>query len=65
MIKEEMLKRLVGMTESAAFEIVVDSSLTPLVTRRDGEEFMCDMMMNDSRVKLEVESGIVVKATVG
>ncbi len=63
MLSEDLVKSLVGMTEGAAHEAV--KAFEVQVTRRDDEAFMSDMMMNMNRVKLEIEKGLVVQATVG
>lgn len=67
MVTNDLVKSLVGMTEAAAHEMCGSAlhGCEILVTRRDGEEFMTDMMMNDNRVKVEVEKNLVVSASAG
>lgn len=64
MISEDLAKSLVGMEEGPAEEKAKTVGEV-VISRRDDEIFMTDMMMNDNRVKLEIEKGVVVKATVG
>jgi hypothetical protein len=63
MLSEDLIKSLVGMTESAANEATKGFEVQ--VTRRDDEVLMSDMMMNMNRVKIELEKGVVVQASVG
>jgi len=67
MVTDDLVKSLVGMTEAAAHETCASAlhGCDILVTRRDSEEFMSDMMMNDNRVKIEIEKNIVVSAVAG
>jgi hypothetical protein len=67
MVSEDLVKLLVGMTEAAAHETCASAlhSCEILVTRRDEEVFMSDMMMNDNRVKVEIEKNLVVTAIAG
>ncbi len=63
MVSEDLVNSLVGMTEAAAHEAA--STIEIQVIRRDDEVIMSDMMMNDNRIKVEIEKNIVVKAYAG
>lgn len=63
MIPNELVTSLVGKTEADAHTAAMGFDVQ--VTRRDDEVFMGDMMMNDNRVKIEIEKGIVVLAIAG
>ncbi len=59
---------VIGMTEAEAIsiiEIVSSEELTYRVTRRDGESYPMTMDYRLDRINLEINNGVVTKASIG
>ena len=65
MVPDDLLKSLLGLTEEAALDILKPTDYKMQIVSNDGESYMTDMMMDDNRVKVEIEKGFIVKALVG
>ena len=56
---------LIGLSKADAIKKIKDSKLKSRVTREDKDIYSVTMELNETRINLEIDNGIVTKITTG
>lgn len=62
---DDFVRGLIGLEESAALLIIEQAGHESRIVQRDGEDFVVTLDYRYDRINLEVNAGIVTKATLG
>ena len=62
---KEFLSELINLKEKEAIFLCNKQGYQPVVVKRDSETFLITTDLNFNRVRLKVEKGVIVQASVG
>jgi hypothetical protein len=62
---EQVLDQVLHLTEVEAMVKIEKAGLKPRITSKEGKHFICTRDYHTDRINLDIENGVVVRATIG